>query len=86
MKQVVIKNVVNHLVKLGFSDRVAELSASEGWDHFEKSVCNSRDPFKECCDFAGERAKIREPKTKYTSPKGKSTARSKKPQEAFNFR
>lgn len=68
---------------------VAEARAAHysrmAYDYFNERICNSRDPFKDCCDYAGKMAESDILKFKYKSPKAKSTARAKKPQEAFNF-
>ncbi len=85
MKDIIIKNIVNHLTELGYSNNTAVSCASSAWQHFQKAICNSKDAFKDACDHAGDKAQIREPNIKYKSPKAKSTRRAKKPQEAFKF-
>ncbi|CAH0528438.1 hypothetical protein CTH30272_02122 [Allocatenococcus thiocycli] len=85
MKDIVIKNVHEHLVSCGFSVQNSLTQAGKAWQFFQKQICNSRDPFKDACDFAGGQAVLIEPKIKYKSPKAKSKPRTKKPQEAFNF-
>lgn len=85
MKDFLIKNIEDYLVSLGMARNSARGYARKGADHFESSVCNSRDPFKESCDYAGKMAEREIKGFKYKSPKAKGTRRNKRPQEAFNF-
>lgn len=85
MKNVVLKGIYDHLISLGYSESNSTLSAQFGWEFFERSVCNSRDPFKDACDHAGARAQTKQTDIKYKSPKAKTKPRAKKPQDAFNF-
>lgn len=80
------KNIVNHLVSLELPELDAQLCASYGYDLFIKTTANSKNPFKDACDIAGLKAMERGVKGfKYKSPVSKSTRRTKKPQEAFDF-
>lgn len=85
MRDVVIKNIHAHLISCGFSAANSATQAGKAWQFFQKQICNSRDPYKDACDYTGGQAQLIEPKVKYKSPKAKTKARAKKPQEAFNF-
>lgn len=85
MKDFLIKEIYNHLVFYGFSKSVSAHCAQYGYDFFERSICNSRDPYKDACDHAGALAETKMHGVKYKSPKAKSNRRSKRPQEAFKF-
>ncbi len=84
-KQFIVESVKSELMSQGLSQSSAMSFAIKAGDYFERSVCNSKDPFKECCDYAGDLASKSVSGFKYKSPKAKSRARVKKPQEAFNF-
>lgn len=84
-RDIIIKNIYDHLTSLKFSEANASRSAQKGWEFFDRAVCNSRDPFKDACDHAGAYANLSEPKIKYKSPKAKASRRTKKPQSAFDF-
>lgn len=79
------KHIVEHLVRLGLDELTATLCAQSGVEHFKLKVSNSRDPFKDACDHAGEIAVRKNPKFKYKSPSSKRSVRQKRPQEAFTF-
>ena len=85
VRETIIQGINQHLIDIGYSTSNSALSAQKGWEFFERQICNSRDPFKDSCDHAGAHAQTAQPKVKYKSPKGKTKARTKKPQEAFNF-
>jgi hypothetical protein len=76
---------VQHLVSLGLDENNAEWCAMQGWNYYQKQISNSRDPFKDACDYAALRALERSLSFNYKPPKAKSRPRTKKPQEAFNF-
>lgn len=84
-REVMVKAINQHLESLGFSKAVSAKCAFDGYMHFEKKVCNSRDPYLEACNFAGEKAHVMQPSVKYKAPKKKSKPRAKKPQDAFDF-
>lgn len=84
-KQFIVKEVKKYLVSLGLDELTAARCAEQGGVHWLKRVANSRDPFKEACDHAGQKAMERDMKFKYKSPKAATKRRTKKPQEAFNF-
>lgn len=79
------QEVSKELTSQGLTHSQATSFALKAGDYFEKSICNSRDPFKDCCDYAGEMAAKSIVGFKYKSPKAKSRTRAKKPQEAFKF-
>lgn len=85
MEDYVSNKIKEYLISIGYRESVAMLSAKEGGCFFTKSCCNSKDAFKECCDFAGKIAQQKQPSIKYKQPKSPTRKRSKKPQEAFNF-
>lgn len=85
MKQFIVSNIKSHLISLGLTESNAQWCAEQGFIHYQKRVSNSRDPFKEACDYAGLKASERCFDFKYKPPKAKGTKRTKKPQEAFNF-
>ena len=85
MKDFLIKQISDYLVSVGYSISVSASCAYSGWEFFDKSVCNSKDAFKDACDHAGLKAQIMQPSVKYKSPKSKTTRRAKRPQEAFKF-
>lgn len=86
MKDFLIREVKKHLVSCGFSENNSQFQAEKVWHFFQNQICNSRDPFKECCDYAGVQAALMETGVKYVSPKAKARKRgSKRPQEAFKF-
>lgn len=84
-KQFIIESVKSELISQGLSQSSAMSFAIKAGDYFERIVCNSKDPFKDFCDYAGDLASKSVSGFKYKSPKAKSRARAKKPQEAFNF-
>lgn len=53
MKDVVIKNIHAHLISCGFSAANSATQAGKAWQFFQKQICNSRDPYKDACDYAG---------------------------------
>lgn len=77
--------IKDYLVSLGLPSGAALHYAIKGAEHFKSSICNSRDPFKEACDYAGGLAQSGVVSFKYKSPKSQPVRRKKKPQEAFNF-
>lgn len=79
------QEVSKELISQGLTQSQALSFAIKAGEYFEGSVCNSRDPFKECCDYAGDMASKAVVGFKYKSPKAKSRPRTKKPQEAFKF-
>lgn len=85
MRDFLIKEIHRYLTSLGFSESNSAICAQYGYEFYERSICNSRDPFKDSCDHAGAKAQMAQPKIKYKSPKAKSKPRTKKPQDAFNF-
>lgn len=85
MRDFLIKNISDHLQYLGLSEAVANIYALKGCDHYESSVCNSKDAFKDACDFAGSAAQNAIHGFKYKSPKAAVKRRAKKPKEAFDF-
>lgn len=85
MRNVIVNGVKYHLLSCGFSEANSAIQSEKAWDFFQKKVCNSKDAFKDCCDYAGGCAMISEPNIKYKQPKAQSRARTKKPQEAFKF-
>lgn len=85
MRSFIVNNITKHLVSLGLEEHAAIGCANKAFEFYQKKISNSRDPFKEACDFAGKLAMERNLKFKYKSPTSKRGARSKKPQEAFNF-
>lgn len=85
MRNFIIQNVCEHLVCCGFSQRVSAICAQYAWEFYDRSLCNSRNPYKDCCDHAGAKAQTMQIGVKYKSPRAKSKPRSKKPQDAFNF-
>ncbi|GHZ69171.1 hypothetical protein VCSRO127_0491 [Vibrio cholerae] len=53
MKNIIIKNIHEHLVSCGFSAQNSITQAGKAWQFFQKQICNSRDPYKDACDHAG---------------------------------
>lgn len=53
MKDIIIKNIHEHLVSCGFSAQNSLTQAAKAWQFFQKQICNSRDPYKDACDHAG---------------------------------
>lgn len=85
MNEFIIGNISAYLIELGFSEINSKRSAQDAFYYYSKKVSNSKDAYKDTCDFAGAKAMISEPKIKYKSQKSKANRRNKKPQEAFNF-
>lgn len=85
MKGFIVREIKKQLISQGVDEANADWCANQGYAHYEKRVSNSKDPFKEACDYAGLKAEERCLKFKYRSPKAKVKRRAKKPQEAFNF-
>ncbi len=85
MKEFIESNIKSHLESLGLSETLSGIYAQKGYEHYQSSVCNTRDAFKDACDHAGMLAQQNVSGFKYKPPKAKSRARTKKPQEAFNF-
>ena len=81
----IVKQVAIELESQGIAKCRAIKFANDAGDFFQTNVCNSKDPFKECCDYAGRNAESTIIGFKYKSPKSKSNPRRKKPQEAFVF-
>jgi len=85
-KEFMATAIADYLKSLGLSSGVAQRYGIKGADYFETSVCNSRDPFKDSCDYAGKLAEREIKAFKYKSPKAKVKRRQKRPQEAFDFK
>ena len=85
VNDVLAKSIKAHLVSCGLDSSNAAWCADRSVDYFKYRVCNSKDPFKECCDHAGLLAGQRSLTFKYQSPKSKAARRSKKPQEVSLF-
>lgn len=84
-KEFISATVADYLKSLGLPHGAAQRYGIKASDYFESSVCNSRDPFKESCDFAGKMAEREVKSFKYKSPRSQVRRRNKRPQEAFNF-
>lgn len=84
-KELIINNVKAHLVSLKLDAFKAQQCADEAYKFYLTSVGNSKDPFKETCDYAGKLAQGKQAKFKYKSPTSKNGKRTKKVQDAFDF-
>lgn len=84
-REFIVKQVKDELLRQGLSDAQASSFSFKAGEFFYKSVCNSKDPFKDSCDYAGMLAQSQIKGFKYKPPKSKSRSRTKRPQEAFNF-
>lgn len=84
-REFIEKSVKAELIKQGLQEWHAVRVAAQAADYFTSHCCNSKDPFKECCDHAGKIAAQEVAGFKYKSPKAPSARRQKRPQEAFKF-
>lgn len=84
IEKYITDKVQEYLISIGFSKTCTMMATSGVADFYRKTVCNSKDPFKECCDFAGKIAE-QYSEIKYKSPKAKTKPRKKRPPSAFNF-
>lgn len=84
-KDLIINNIKQHLINCKLDPFKAGKCADDAYKHFLNKVGNSKDAYKETCDYAGKLASGLEPKFKYKSPVSKTGKRVKRPQSAFDF-
>lgn len=84
-KELIISNIKAHLIKGKLDPFKSGQCATRAYQHYLKCVGNSKDPFKQTCDHAGQLAMGMDAKFKYKSPVCKTGRRVKKPQDAFEF-
>lgn len=85
IKQLITKNITDHLVELGLDPFKAKQCADKAFIYYQKQIGNSKDPYKQACDHAGDLACGMVAKFKYKSPSNRSKRMTKKPQDAFDF-
>ena len=84
-KELIISSVKSHLESLKLDPFKAGICANKAHQHYLTSIGNSKDPFKDICDYAGKLGSGMDAKFKYKSPVCRSGKRTKKPQETFDF-
>ena len=82
-KELIITNVKHHLEQLKLDPFKAGICANKAHEYYLKSIGNSKDPYKEICDYAGKLASGMDAKFKYKSPVVKTGKRVKRPQDIF---
>lgn len=85
IEYIITKQVEDYLLSIGFGKYNSKSQSMKCAEFYRSKLSNSKDVFKDCCDYAGSLAHTLEPNVKYKQPKSKSKPRKKKPQEAFNF-
>lgn len=84
-KEFVIKEITKELMNQGLVESTAKYYARQAAVYYNKSVCNSKNPFKDTLDYTGKLAERDIKAFRYKPPKQKTSRRNKKPQEAFRF-
>lgn len=86
MRDVVIKNIHAHLISCGFSAANSATQAGKAWQFFQKQICNSRDPYKDACDYAGGASAANRAQSEIQITKGKNESASKETSRGFQLR
>lgn len=86
-KELITNNIKQHLINCKLDVIKATKCANDAYEYYLKQVGNSKDPYKQTCDHAGQLASgmVGKGKFKYKSPVNKTGRRVKKPQDAFDF-
>lgn len=86
-KDLIINNVKLHLEACKLDSFNAGVCAVRAYKYYQTSVGNSKDAYKETCDYAGKLAEgaVGKTKFKYKSPVSKTGRRVKRPQDSFDF-
>ncbi len=84
-KEWIIKQVAKVLIEGGVDEQNAKWCAERAYDHFNKNICNSKDPMGETINYAGLLAETRSLTYKHKQIKPKSKPRPKRPPEVFGF-
>ncbi len=86
MRDVVIKNIHAHLISCGFSAANSATQAGKAWQFFQKQICNSRDPYKDACDYAGGAGAVNRAKSEIQITKGKNESAREETSRGFQLR
>lgn len=85
IRTLIITNITEHLIKCGLDEFRAKQCAAKSFTFYQKEVGNSKDPYKQACDHAGQLACGMVPKFKYKSPSNRAKRQTKRPQDVFDF-
>jgi hypothetical protein len=85
MKKFIEQEVKKELIRQGLHESRAAYYGRKSSEYYQEQLCNSKDPFRDCCNYAGQLAQQENAGFKYKQPAAKRGSRSKRPQEAFKF-